>query len=263
MDEQTRRQLAAAFSGDARQYADSRPPYPASAASWMVGEATSAVLDLGAGAGALTASLATAGHSVVAADPSASMIVQLLEGSRVPAVRAAAERLPFGDSAFDAVTVGTAFHWFDAERALPEVARVLRPAGVLALAWNSRAETSGIGARLGRLLRSAQPGGLQGDWATGSVTAVERSGLFTGLEYAEFPFGHRLTRQAFVGLVASRSYVAVLAESQRRALLDDALHLFDDAATSSFPEAAHEPVVELPYRTQCWRCRRRTQPGHG
>lgn len=253
MDARTRQQLAASFAGDARQYADSRPPYPTAAVSWMVGSAPNAVLDLGAGAGALTTALEAAGHCVVAADPSASMVAELVERRSVPAVRCATEQLPFRTSDFGAVTVATAFHWFDPERALPEIARVLRPAGVLALAWNSREESNGVGERLGRLLRAAQPAGLQGDWATGSVTAVTQSGLFGDLKYADFSFTHRLNRRAFEGLVASRSYVAVLAAAQRRALLDDVRRLFDEAATAAAAGAASEPSVELPYRTQCWR----------
>ena len=36
----------------------------------------------------------------------------------------------------DAVLVGQAFHWFEPERALVEIRRVLRPGGVPALLWN-------------------------------------------------------------------------------------------------------------------------------
>jgi SAM-dependent methyltransferase len=36
-----------------------------------------------------------------------------------------------------AVLIGQAWHWFDLDRALPELARVLRPGGVLAALWNA------------------------------------------------------------------------------------------------------------------------------
>ena len=49
-----------------------------------------------------------------------------------------AEELPLPDAAVDLVAVGQAFHWFDLDRALPELARVLRPGGRLALFYNSR-----------------------------------------------------------------------------------------------------------------------------
>jgi hypothetical protein len=47
-----------------------------------------------------------------------------------------AEQIPIGDGSVDAVFVGEAFHWFDGVRTLPEIHRVLRPAGGLALLWH-------------------------------------------------------------------------------------------------------------------------------
>ena len=41
----------------------------------------------------------------------------------------------------DAVFVGEAFHWFDPEAAIPEIARVLRPRGGLAIFWTHWWET--------------------------------------------------------------------------------------------------------------------------
>ena len=49
----------------------------------------------------------------------------------------AAESIPLAHASVDAVIVGQAFHWFDHARALPEIARVLRPNGVLGLLWNN------------------------------------------------------------------------------------------------------------------------------
>ena len=56
------------------------------------------------------------------------------------------------DAAVDVVAVGQAFHWFDHERALPEIARVCRPGGVLALVWNARDESEPMGARLTQII---------------------------------------------------------------------------------------------------------------
>jgi SAM-dependent methyltransferase len=47
-----------------------------------------------------------------------------------------AEAIPVPAGSVDAVLVGQAWHWFDAQRALPEIGRVLRPGGVLAALWN-------------------------------------------------------------------------------------------------------------------------------
>ena len=57
----------------------------------------------------------------------------------VPAVVAGtAEALPLAAGSVDAVTVAQAFHWFDAEAAFAELARVLRPGGRVGLIWNAR-----------------------------------------------------------------------------------------------------------------------------
>jgi ubiquinone/menaquinone biosynthesis C-methylase UbiE len=44
-----------------------------------------------------------------------------------------AEAIPLDDGSVDAVFVGEAFHWFDPARAIPDIARLLRPRGGLAV----------------------------------------------------------------------------------------------------------------------------------
>jgi ubiquinone/menaquinone biosynthesis C-methylase UbiE len=56
----------------------------------------------------------------------------------IPVLATTAERLAFRDTSLDAVTVAQAFHWFDHDRAIAELARVLRPGGRVGLVWNSR-----------------------------------------------------------------------------------------------------------------------------
>lgn len=219
----------------------------------MVGGRRADVLDLAAGAGALAAGLRSAGHSVVAADLSLAMLRQLgAAGSTGRVLQSIAEELPFAAASFDVVTVGTAFHWFEPGRALPEISRVLQPAGRLGLVWNSRDETMPWVQRLGDLLRGVQPPDLGEDWGTGSVTALAESSLFREMEYAEFSSAQALDLTGLIGLVSSRSYVIELDAQRRRRLCADVTRLYDE--TAGHDEAADVPKhVWLPYRTQCWR----------
>ncbi|HEY4915702.1 MAG TPA: class I SAM-dependent methyltransferase, partial [Solirubrobacteraceae bacterium] len=97
------------------------------------------VLDLGAGTGKFTRALVSRGLDVVAVEPLDEMREILQQ--QLPDVRAlagTAENIPLDDDSVDAVTVAQAWHWVDERRALPEVARVLRPGGELCLIWNRR-----------------------------------------------------------------------------------------------------------------------------
>ena len=97
------------------------------------------VVDVGAGTGKLTRDLVPTGARVVAVEPLAEMLEQL--AAAVPeaeALAGSAEELPLEDSSADAVVAASAFHWFEPDRALPEIHRVLRPGGALATIGNGR-----------------------------------------------------------------------------------------------------------------------------
>jgi ubiquinone/menaquinone biosynthesis C-methylase UbiE len=145
-DEQSKR--AASFGAAASAYARHRPSYPVAAINWVIEPIAELkrpldALDLGAGTGKLTALLAglatEAGPAhVVAVEPDRQMLAELrrqLPG--VTALAGRAEDIPLPDASVDAVLAGQAAHWFDMDRALPEIARVLRPGGVLAGLWNA------------------------------------------------------------------------------------------------------------------------------
>ncbi|MEJ7743685.1 MAG: class I SAM-dependent methyltransferase [Nocardioidaceae bacterium] len=246
MDAMTRSSLGTTFNASGQNYSAQRPGYPIEAAAWLTSEDPLDLLDLAAGSGQLTVVLRSLGHRVVAVEPSPSMLDELRGAGRGAAVRSLAEQLPFASAVFDAATVATAFHWFDASRALPEIARVLRPGGRLGLVWNTREADSEWSRGLAELLFSVQPPGLEGDWGTRSVEHIWQSPLFDELEYEEFRHAQSLSRNALVGLVTTRSYVIALAPDERRRLLSEVASLYDDAAPTSSP-------LELTYRAQCWR----------
>jgi demethylmenaquinone methyltransferase/2-methoxy-6-polyprenyl-1,4-benzoquinol methylase len=91
------------------------------------------ILDVAAGTGTSSAALARTGATVIALDFSAGMID---EGRRrhpkIEFVEADAERLPFGDDEFDAVTISFGLRNVEHPKtALAEMYRVLKPGGRL------------------------------------------------------------------------------------------------------------------------------------
>ncbi|HYN72126.1 MAG TPA: class I SAM-dependent methyltransferase [Nakamurella sp.] len=136
------RELAGSFQTAATGYARFRPGYPPSAVGAALPTDARRVLDLAAGTGKLTGSLIDRGLDVVAVEPLPGMLAELAwRFPSVTAVLGSAEAIPLRDGIFDCVVVGQAFHWFDHERALSEMARVLRPGGTLSLLWNHDDET--------------------------------------------------------------------------------------------------------------------------
>ena len=106
-------------------------------------EAGATVLDLGAGTGKLTEVLARRYAHVIAVEPLPELRAFLEQRVRSADVRdGRAEDIPVADAGVDAVLAGQAFHWFANDIAVAEIARVLRPGGVLALLWNHDAPPS-------------------------------------------------------------------------------------------------------------------------
>jgi SAM-dependent methyltransferase len=170
---------AASFGAAADAYERGRPPYPPEAVAWLVPDAARTVVDLGAGTGKLTRVLRTPGRELVAVEPSAGMheqFARVLPGVRVLA--GTAEAIPLPDASADTVVCAQAWHWVDPGRAVPEAARVLRPGGRLALAWNSRDESVPWVAELGRILReyAAAPAEDRQTDRVRALLAAERPG---------------------------------------------------------------------------------------
>jgi SAM-dependent methyltransferase len=134
-------ELAFSFGRIAVEYDDVRPEYAPEALvraedALDLG-AGSTVVDLAAGSGKLTRALARRFDEVVAVEPNDEMRAVLAQRSaEIRVLAGTAERMPLPDSSTDAVFVGDAFHWFDGQAAVDELARVLRPRGGVALLWN-------------------------------------------------------------------------------------------------------------------------------
>ncbi len=235
-----RAERAASFARVADAYEQARPGYPADAVLWLAGETPCDVVDLGAGTGKLTRSLAALGHHVVAVEPLGEMLDRLRATvPGVTAVTGSAESMPLPDGAADVVACAQAFHWFDQEAALAEIARVLRPGGRIALVWNVRDERVPWVSELS----DAMVGRTGVD--RGAAAPIEQSGLYGPVEHATFEHTQTVDREALRSLVLSRSYCAVLPEEERAPILGRVDRLFD--------EYARDGLLTLPYVVECFR----------
>ena len=164
------------------------------------------VLDLGAGTGKLTLVLAGRYAHVVAVEPLDELRAVLAERVREADVRAgAAESIPLGDASVDAVFAAQAFHWFANDTAVGEIARVLRPGGVLALLWNVRNGTPSVPAAYNERIEALHDAGRP---EPPDEDLLER-----------FPFGERcqeaveheqvIARDDVLALAASASWIAM------------------------------------------------------
>ncbi|MCI4676895.1 class I SAM-dependent methyltransferase [Candidatus Mycolicibacterium alkanivorans] len=228
------------FGSEAAAYERGRPSYPPEAIDWLLPPGTRDVLDLGAGTGKLTTRLVERGLDVVAVDPIAEML-ELLSSALpdTPALLGTAEQIPLPDNSVDTVLVAQAWHWFDPERAVAEVARVLRPGGRLGLVWNTRDERLGWVKDLGNII------GHENDRFSEQVSLPAP---FADLARRRVEWTNYLTPQALIDLVASRSYCITSPAEVRTRTLDQVRELL-----ATHPALANSSGLALPYITVCIR----------
>jgi SAM-dependent methyltransferase len=222
-----------------------RPGYPPEAVRWIAERldlrSGRIVVDLGAGTGKLTRSLVETGAEVLAVEPGDAMRAELERVlPQVKALRGSAESIPLPDATVDAITVGQAFHWFRFDEALPELHRVLRPGGGVALIWNGRDHDSPLQNEIKALLEPFVPS----DRAVAPHTSshLAESPLFHSFEQRTFRFVQELDADALVDRISSISFVAG-STPEKRAELERKLR--ELAARSG-------GVVEFPYVTDVY-----------
>jgi SAM-dependent methyltransferase len=247
LERSERLRLGASFGTVAAAYAEHRPDYAEAAIRWALEPVAAReplrVLDLGAGTGKLTASLVGLGAYVTAVEPDPAMLAEL-RGSlgSVTALAGSAEQIPLPDASVHAVLAGQAMHWFDLDRAIPEIARVLSGGGVLAGLWNVDDDEVGWVRELAQISRG-KANVTRRRWRerTGRARqerlAAAGSGLFQTPEIGEFAHGQLRTADSLVATIATHSNFLVLAPADRARLLaqvGDFLHAQPETAAGEF-----------------------------
>jgi SAM-dependent methyltransferase len=212
----------------------------------MAGPEPMRVLDLGAGHGGFAAMVSDAGHEVFCIDRTVELVAGL--PARLGTHRhvvGRVESLPFLSCHFDVVTAAQTLHHFAAGLPLSEIARVLKPGGQLAIAYNTRDDTVPWVRRLIALMREADPESMRGDYGEDSVEKVAESPYFGLFERRNFRNWMPITRDGLISMVERRPAVGQLNPTARDRLLREVGGLYDSSARRPDP-------LMLPFQTSCW-----------
>ena len=208
------------------------------------------LLDLGTGTGAVARGMALRGCSVTGLDPSVSMTGQakLLDreaGVDIRYVTARAEETGLPDGAFDVVTAGQCWHWFDRPRAAAEVRRLLVPGGLLMIAhfdWMPL-EGSAVAATEALILEHnpkwapmAGGNGLHPLW----FADLEQAG-YRDIESFTFDLAVPYTHEAWLGRIRASAGVGA-------SLPPDAVARFDADHKAMLERDFPGDIIDMPHR---------------
>jgi SAM-dependent methyltransferase len=251
---------ANSFGTIAEDYDRWRPGPSPSVVEWLVPVGAQRVVDVGAGTGALSRLLVGRAPDLVAVEPDARMRQILVR--KVPeatVLEGRGERLPLPDGSVDAVVVSSAWHWMDVDATVAEVARVLRPDGVLGVVWSGVDWDGSWFAELRELVQRDRTGA--GARASMLASLIDREvpnerhvlrlpaqAPFEPPEHTVLHWSQSLSADQLVGMLGTFSGVIVLPDEQRQQIMDEARQLLRQHAGL---EA--DASVDLPFRANCWR----------
>jgi SAM-dependent methyltransferase len=229
---QERAARSGSFGSAAGLYDRYRPGPSAEAVGWILGGRPGTVVDLGAGTGALSRVLVDRADRVIAVEPDERMravFADVVPGVEV--VAGQAESIPLGDASVDAVVASSSWHWVDPPAALAEVARVLRPGGVLGAVWTG-ADPSGP-LMVEAVAALAGPSGGEPSAFSRALArnAPRRADLtlsvadgqpFDQPEQRLFTWSVPMDLDDIVGLIGTFSWMLTMSDDERVPLLDDA-----------------------------------------
>jgi SAM-dependent methyltransferase len=272
---------AGSFGGVAEHYERYRPGPPVAAVDWILPVHPAAVVDLGAGTGALTRLLVDRAQDVVAVEPDARMRSVL--SSELPGVRAVAgrgESMPISDAWADAVLASSSWHWMDVVPTLHEVGRVLVPGGVLGVLWcgpdpegpflvQAQALLTELSQGNSGSAAGGVDGGGDGEGDSGELASLVMGDVrrptssleippgvpFDQPEHEVFTWDVPLNAEELIGLLGTFSWIITLPEATRTRVIAEARRLLRD-----FLGVEGSATVDMAFRADAWRCRRHPRP---
>jgi ubiquinone/menaquinone biosynthesis C-methylase UbiE len=252
----TRAERSNSFGAVAEDYDRLRPPPADAAVDWLVSPGCRVAVDLAAGTGLLTRALTTRVPEVIAVEPDDRMRAVLSARSpQVQALSGYGESIPLDDGCADAVFVASAWHWMDESRAVPEIARVLRPGGRFGVVGTTRdrtadsewmAELDQFRTRLDKPAGSGQPTAPR---MGQRVVNLPDGGSFRDIATESFGFVVPMAVDDVIALLGTYSVVITATERERRAGLERLRALVGTHAPG-------QDTLDVAFRSWCWRADR-------
>lgn len=242
-------QRALSFGDVAEDYEATRPGWPLEPleqafAHFGVRERPD-VADIAAGTGKLTRTLARLAGTLVAVEPDPELRAVLARVlPEVDVLAGTAEDLPLATASLDVACAGQAFHWFDMQRAPAEIARALRPGGVLLAGWNTPLDEGTWYDTVIEFLETSNPDHLPAsnrDWPA-AFAALE---AYDGLREFEARHEQPTDYSSFARLLGTHSAIAKLPPERRAALIEEARAVaveqgaFDRDGNAAIPWRCH------------------------
>ena len=238
---------AAAGFVDGDLYEQGRPDYPPATLDPLGITTGTTVVDLGCGTGKFTRLLASRGANVTGIEPLPAMLKTFSQRSHgIPVVAGTAEALPIAGGCCEVLTCASAFHWFDHDRALPEIHRVLKTGGRLGVIWNRRDRIEGWSAdfwAVTEAYRGATPGYRRPVWRDALIASTH----FGDITEHWFDYVQRADMDGMLARVRSASFIEILPAAERDAVLERSREFL-----LSHPDTRDRDVYELPYRTSVY-----------
>lgn len=217
------------FDRAAVEYERARPDYPAAVLDVLPLAAGADVLDLGAGTGKLTRVLVGRYRRVIAVEPLDGMraiLEQVVPSAE--SLAGTAESIPLPDSSVDGVFAAQAFHWFANDDAVGEIARVLRPGGVLGLIWNEPDEPSPLPEPYRAYFHALHAPSLDAVLAGVTWAELIARGPFGELREAAVTHEQAQDRDGVLAFAQSVSWIAHRPEEERKTIMRDLDELLPD-----------------------------------
>ena len=214
-----------------------------------LGVAGQVLVDLGTGTGTLARGFAARGASAIGVDPDARLLEQARRLSAearlaVDYREGTAEAIPVPDASADIVTAGQCWHWFDADRAAAECARVLRPGGWMVIGHFDWLPAPGsVVEATERLIQRHNPawkwGGGNG-FHPHEVADLERAG-FTDIETFSYGVDVPYAPEGWRGRIRASAGVGA-------SLTPEKVDAFDAELAALLEEKFPDGVVVTPHR---------------